>query len=197
MNFLAHARLSFSDPEVLVGNMISDFVKGRRQYDYPAGIQKGIRLHRAIDQFTDTHPANQEAKLLFRPAYRLYAGALVDVVYDHFLATDEEEFDEDSLRRFAGEVYAVLRVNEQWFPERFARMFPYMESQDWLSNYRSLRGTHQSLEGLVRRSAYMVQSRDAVRILDMHYHALREYYRQFWAEAREYALKQYQLLQSP
>ena len=100
MNFLAHARLSFSDPEVLVGNMISDFVKGRRQYDYPAGIQKGIRLHRAIDQFTDTHPVNQEAKLLFRPAYRLYAGAMVDVVYDHFLATDEEEFDEESLRGF-------------------------------------------------------------------------------------------------
>jgi acyl carrier protein phosphodiesterase len=72
-----------------------------------------------------------------------------------------------------------------------------MESRDWLSNYRNLRGAHQSLEGLVRRSAYMEQSRDAVRILDLHYHALREYYRQFWAEAREYALTQYQLLQSP
>lgn len=196
MNFLAHARLSFSDPEVLVGNMISDFVKGRQQYDYPAGIQKGIRLHRAIDQFTDTHPVNQEAKQLFRPAYRLYAGALVDVVYDHFLASDEEEFNEASLRLFAREVYAVLRAHEQWLPERFARMFPYMESQDWLSGYRHLSGTHQSLEGLVRRSAYMDQSRDAVQILELHYQPLREYFRQFWVDARKYAHEQYQLLQS-
>ncbi len=51
MNYLAHAYLSFHDPEVLVGNMISDFVKGKKQYDYPDGIQKGIRLHRIIDLF--------------------------------------------------------------------------------------------------------------------------------------------------
>jgi acyl carrier protein phosphodiesterase len=29
MNYLAHAVLSFQQPDILTGNMISDFVKGR------------------------------------------------------------------------------------------------------------------------------------------------------------------------
>lgn len=35
MNYLAHAYLSFNDPEILVGNLISDFVKGKKKFDYP------------------------------------------------------------------------------------------------------------------------------------------------------------------
>ena len=89
MNYLAHAYLSFDDPEVLAGNMISDFVKGKKKFDYPFRIQQGIMLHRLIDDFTDNHPATKEAKEFFRPDYRLYSGAFVDVVYDHFLAIDE------------------------------------------------------------------------------------------------------------
>ena len=50
-----------------MGNMISDFVKGKKKFDYPPGIQKGIMLHRAIDTFTDTHEATKLAKEVFRP----------------------------------------------------------------------------------------------------------------------------------
>ncbi len=71
MNFLAHAYLSFGDETILTGNLISDFVKGRAQYHYPPKIQKGIRLHRAIDTFTDAHPATKEAMNFFKTPYRL------------------------------------------------------------------------------------------------------------------------------
>jgi acyl carrier protein phosphodiesterase len=30
MNYLAHAYLSFGEPDILAGNMISDFVKGKK-----------------------------------------------------------------------------------------------------------------------------------------------------------------------
>ena len=65
MNFLAHAYLSFNHPDILVGNMISDFVKGSARFSYPEGVQKGIRIHRDIDRFTDFHPAVKEAKKHF------------------------------------------------------------------------------------------------------------------------------------
>ena len=84
MNYLAHAYLSFGNPAWVTGNLISDFVKGKKRFDYPEPIQQGITIHRAIDDFTDTHEAIASAKQIFRPAYRLYAGAFVDVVYDHF-----------------------------------------------------------------------------------------------------------------
>jgi len=85
MNYLAHAYLSFGHPGVLTGNMISDFVKGKKKFDYPAEVQQGIELHRAIDQYTDTHIATREAKQVFPAHYRLYSGAFIDVVIDHFL----------------------------------------------------------------------------------------------------------------
>jgi acyl carrier protein phosphodiesterase len=45
-------------------------------------------MHRAIDTFTDSHPAIHEAKKVFSPLVRLYAGAFVDVAMDYFLAND-------------------------------------------------------------------------------------------------------------
>ena len=67
MNYLANARLSFNDPDLLIGNMISDFVKGKKKFDYPLSIQKGIQLHRLIDEFTDAHFEAKRAMKYFRP----------------------------------------------------------------------------------------------------------------------------------
>jgi acyl carrier protein phosphodiesterase len=196
MNYLAHAYLSFNDPEILVGNMISDFIKGKKKFDYPAPIQAGIMLHRAIDTYTDEHPATKEAKEFFRPHYRLYSGAFIDVVYDHFLALDATEFTEASLFAFSQQTYQVLEEYKQWLPEPFAGMFPYMKSQNWLFNYRTLLGTQRSFQGLVRRSAYLSESDTAARLLETHYQPLEQCYRHFWSEARPFVFKQYEILKS-
>src|SRR4051812_5785042 len=107
MNYLGHAFLSFGDTDILAGNMIGDHVKGMLALDgYPAGIRKGIMLHRAIDSYTDGHSATQRAKLLFRQEYRLYAGAIMDTLYDHFLANDPKFFSTaESLFAFSENVY--------------------------------------------------------------------------------------------
>ena len=155
MNYLAHAYLSFNDPQILAGNMISDYVKGRAQFSFSGKIQKGIMLHREIDQFTDTHPATKKAKEIFRPAYRLYSGAIMDVLYDHFLANDGTEFTPASLKDFAARTYRQLELQAADLPINFLQVFTYMKTYDWLYNYRSLDGMSRSLAGLVRRSAYL------------------------------------------
>jgi len=141
-----------------VGNLISDFVKGKAKFDYPVNIQKGIALHRAIDTFTDDHEATKLAKEVFRPAYRLYSGAFIDVVYDHFLANDPNEFSSESLRNFSETVYRILDSHLEYLPEPFARMFPYMKRQNWLFNYSTMPGTEASFGGLVRRARYLKES---------------------------------------
>ncbi len=194
MNYLAHAYLSFNDPEILVGNMISDFVKGKKKFEYPARIQAGIMLHRIIDTFTDGHAATKEAKDFFRPHYRLYSGAFIDVVFDHFLALDTNEFTESSLFDFSQQVYFFMEESKQWFPERFAGLFPYMRSQNWLFNYRTLWGTEKSFSGLVHRSTYMTESETASRLFEKHYQPLQDCYRLFWNDARPFLQKQYEIL---
>ncbi len=182
MNYLAHAYLSFHQPELLVGNMISDYVKGKKKFDYSPGIQKGMELHRAIDTFTDDHAVTKEAKDIFRPHYRLYAGAFIDVVYDHYLATDTSIFSNDSLETFAADTYLMLEPFTAVFPERFSRMFPYMKTQNWLYNYSNRWGIENSLHGVVRRATYLTESATAFRLFEENYDRLQQHYQQFFPE---------------
>src|SRR5215213_756054 len=130
MNFLAHAYLSFGEKEILVGNMISDFVKGKAQYDFIPGIRRGIVHHRLIDDFTDTHVAIKKAKEIFRPDYRLYSSPIVDIVLDHFLAKDGRMFN-SNLQSFTTEVYATLDEYATHLPPRFVPVFGYMKIENW------------------------------------------------------------------
>lgn len=194
MNYLAHAYLSFGHPGVLTGNMISDFVKGKKKFDYPSEVQQGIELHRAIDQYTDTHIATREAKQVFRAHYRLYSGAFTDVVYDHFLANDESEFTEESLFAFSRDTYAALDRQEAWMPDRFAHMYPYMKQQNWLFNYRTRWGIKKSMGGLVKRAAYLEDYHTAFVLFEEHYQLLEDCYRHFWAELKPWAKSAYDQL---
>jgi acyl carrier protein phosphodiesterase len=196
LNYLAHAYLSFNDPEILVGNLISDFVKGKKKFDYPPAIQQGIMLHRFIDTYTDEHPATKEAKEIFRPHYRLYSGAFVDVVFDHFLARDENEFTENALFDFSRQVYALLENYQPWFPEKFAMMFPYMKKQNWLYHYRTMQGTEKSMGGVVRRAAYLTDSDTASLLFEKYYQPLLQCYRQFWQDAKPFVRNQFEIIRN-
>jgi len=169
-------------------------VKGKKKFDYPENIQKGIALHRAIDSYTDAHPATKEAKEVFRPHYRLYSGAFVDVLYDHFLATDQNEFSEESLEAFSHKVYAALDDWQPVLPLYFAGMFPYMKSQNWLFNYRTRWGAQKSFGGVVRRAAYLSDSSKAFELFEQHYQLLKDCYRQFWADVQPFARNQFEEL---
>src|SRR5829696_1013212 len=122
MNYLAHAYLSYNEPHILVGNMISDFVKGAQKFVYVVSVQKGMELHRAIDSFTDDHPATAKAKQFFRADYRLYSGPIMDILYDHFLANDENEFSDASLFQFSKNVYNTLEEEAIHLPPSFISM---------------------------------------------------------------------------
>jgi acyl carrier protein phosphodiesterase len=197
MNFLAHAFLSFDDPDFLTGNMISDFVKGKKKFDYPFSIQKGIELHRAIDEFTDFHPATAKAKEFFRKDYRLYSGPFVDIVYDHFLALDDKQFFKYAgLKNFTEITYQQLQNNSVYFPFIFKKMFPYMQSQNWLYGYRFKEGIRKSFEGLVHRASYLKESEKGFKIFNENYDRLQESYSAFFPELKEFALKKMQELRA-
>ena len=187
MNYLAHAYLSFDQPHIIVGNMISDFVKGGAKLGFSGKIQKGITLHRNIDEFTDNHPATKRAKEFFRPAYRLYSGAIVDVLYDHFLANDADIFNEASLKKFSAGIYQQLEAHTSELPERFVYVFMYMRTQDWLFNYRLKEGIRKSLAGLVRRAAYISESETAYNLFLDHYVSLNECYQEFFPDVKLFA----------
>ena len=195
MNYLAHAWLSFGDPEILTGNMSSDFIKGKKQFEYPQQVQKGIRLHRAIDDFTDTHEATRQLKSFFRPQYRLYSGAFADVTYDHFLANDRNEFASDKeLKDFTNITYNLLEKKVELLPSLFQKMLPYMKAQDWLYNYRFTWGIEKSFGGLVRRAKYLQESEIAFDLFNRHYDEMKICYNAFFPSLKDFTLHQFRQL---
>ncbi len=174
--------------------MISDFVKGRKQFDLPPAIQKGIRLHRLIDRYTDTHEATAIVKDIFRPAAGRYNAVFADVAYDYFLANDEQEFPAGELFEFSQRTYETLDRYSFIFPEKFARIYPYMKTQNWLYGYRTEEGIRQSFSGIARRSAYLPGSEDVFHLFIEQKQPLQHCYRLLWKDIKTFAESECRLL---
>ena len=186
MNFLAHSYLSFSE-EQLVGNMIADFVKNRDVARLPESIQKGIKLHRAIDTFTDAHPLIHEAKAPFRPLVRLYSGAFVDVAFDYFLANDTAENSQREWQEHSRKVYAVLRRYEEFLPEVFKKVLDKMQQDDWLYNYRNEWGIDYSFRNVVNKAQFLDKTTNVFPAFLANKDFLREKYEIFFPEIKSFA----------
>jgi acyl carrier protein phosphodiesterase len=187
LNYLAHAYLSFGDPDILAGNMISDFVKGKKKFEYPHRVQMGISLHRKIDEYTDAHPATRQAKKIFKDSAGLYSGAFVDIIYDHFLANDPYEFEEDSLSDFSRQAYLQLEDYENLMPEKFRRFFFFMRTQDWLYHYKSTEGIFRSFQGLCRRAKYIDNPEPVFSAFLAQYEELKMIYDFFFPNVKTFA----------
>lgn len=191
MNYLAHAYLSFGDPDIITGNLISDFVKGKKKFDYPDRILAGINLHRYIDQFTDEHPVNKAVAVIFKPIYGLYSSAFLDIIYDHFLALELAANGDKYLKMFTEEVYSAVDKHIRILPETFNNIFPFMKQQNWLYNYQFGWGIEKSIGGLVHRARYMSDSATAYRLFEEHYAEFKAAYMVFFPALRAYSLKKY------
>jgi acyl carrier protein phosphodiesterase len=189
MNFLAHAYLSFNDPGILAGNMISDFVKGKKQYGYPIMIQNGIRLHRSIDAFTDNHPSTKEINKFFHPTYRLYSGAFTDIVYDYFLANDQNEFESHKLlENFTRQTYMQLDQNIYALPLEFQNIYPHMRKHNWLYSYSNDFGIMKSFSGMAGRAKYIYESETAYAIFLKNKTFMHPFYEIFFPLLKQHAL---------
>lgn len=154
MNFLAHAVLSFENPDIMVGNFIADFVKGNDYMDYPEPVKKGILLHREIDHFTDTHPQVRLSKRRLYEPYHHYSGVIVDMYYDHFLAANFFKFHTASLEVFTHSVYKTVGQYRRQLPVKAEEILHHMSKGNWLLGYAKISGVELALKGMSRRTRF-------------------------------------------
>ncbi len=152
MNYLGHLYLADDTAESLIGNLLGDFVKGSiNQLTYPLAIAQGIKLHRKVDIFTDSHAVFRASARRISAARRRFAGIMIDIFYDHFLAKSWSRYSTIPLQNFSQNVYGILTTNHSLLPERLQRMLPYIVGEDWLTSYRELPAIHQTLNRLSKR----------------------------------------------
>lgn len=179
MNFLGHFYLSKNIEELIVGNYIADFVKGKKYLDYPSKISEGIMMHREIDHFTDRHPMVRQGRKRLFDTYRHYSGVIIDMYYDHYLASLWSAYSPDSLTAFSEGIYDTIEKHWDILPSKSQYMFPYMKSGNWLVRYQTVDGIDQSLNGMSRRLNNNSK-------LDMAATHLKEYYNDFALEFKEF-----------
>ncbi|MFO8087334.1 MAG: ACP phosphodiesterase [Bacteroidales bacterium] len=183
MNLLAHLFLSGSDEQIKLGNFFADAVKGKQKQQYSRKIQQGIQLHIAIDQYTDQHDEVKKSVKLLRNNHHKYAGVIIDLVYDHFLANHWGAYSTNKdLSDFIQHSYALLLKNYRILPDRTKRFLPYMIINNWLWNYQSLSGLDKSLSGLARRTTFDSGMEHAIKEVKVHYDALERHFSIFFPE---------------
>ncbi|MDL2144180.1 acyl carrier protein phosphodiesterase [Flavobacterium tructae] len=151
MNFLAHIYLSGENDLIKIGNFMADGIRGKQFEHFPEDVQKGILLHRFIDTYTDSHDVFRQSTKRLHEKYHHYAGVIVDIVYDHFLAKNWEKYSDEKLDRFVNQFYRSLHENYPILTEKTQDMMPYMIKQNWLLSYQTVEGIHQILTQMDRR----------------------------------------------
>jgi len=187
MNFLAHAHLSGENPDLLLGNLVADAVKGKQMIMFPEQVANGILLHRQIDAFTDAHEIVKKSTGMIRKEVGKYSGVVVDIYYDHFLARKWSKFSDIPLYQFTVEVYRILGNHYYLLPSRVKRALPYMIAQNWLNSYASLKDLRKIFYGMDRRTNFISGMSQAVEILKLHYSSLERDFEDFYPEMMAFA----------
>lgn len=152
MNYLAHLRLGPDHPQLALGGLLGDFVKGPvASMTLPEPVRQGIWLHRRIDAFTDRHPLVQRSKARISDQRRRYAGIMVDMFYDHLLVLHWQRFSDQPLASFTTRMYQAVLAQQPLMPERARRVLVRMAEEDWLGSYAQLDNLHMALNNMARR----------------------------------------------
>ncbi len=189
MNFLAHFYLSGTHEHLLLGNFIADAVKGKQLEAFSSELQQGIRMHREIDFYTDTHPVTSRSKARLREQFNHYSGVIVDIFYDHFLAKNWSEFSHEPLAAYSQRIYSLLEKNLEHFPERPRHMLPFMKAHDWLMAYTQVEGIRRVLSGMARRAKFESKMELAADALEREYELFEKDFRDFFPDLVEHTKK--------
>ena len=186
MNLLAHLYLSDNNTDIMIGNFIADHIKGNKFSQFPDDIQKGIKLHREIDTFTDTHEVVRKSKRRLHERYRHYDGVIIDIFYDHFLAKNWRNYSAIPLNVYVQSVYKLLEQNLNILPEKTQEMFPYLVKYNWLYNYQFAKGIQEVLNGMNKRTQGKSQMNLASEDLLLHYQEFEDDFTLFFEDLRTF-----------
>ncbi|MFC5436669.1 ACP phosphodiesterase [Rhodanobacter umsongensis] len=188
MNHLAHALLAGDDEQLQLGGMLGDFLHGRAETILlPRPVIDGIRLHRAIDVYTDGHPEVLAAKALLPPPYRRYAGILLDMWFDHCLAREFSRWAAGPLDDYSAALRALLHRQDALLPPALRRFRGYMDAHDLPAGYADRTTLGKALTGIGQRLSRANPLDVALPVLAQRDALLQPHFEAFFPRLKEFA----------
>lgn len=192
MNYLVHLYLAGADPQHRLGSLMGDFVKGPLPTTWSPAILAGIRQHRSVDSFAHRNPHCRSSRLRIAPRFGHVRSIMVDIFYDHLLASHWSEFHDQPLADYAADIYALLAEQSAILPPGLARIAPRMTEHNWLVSYAQHEAVERALRGLASRLSRPTLLAEGGSELQCHQtEFLQDFYR-FMAEVEPFARNQLQ-----
>ena len=186
MNYLAHLYLADRDKFSIIGNLMGDFRRHLKGRTLPEAVMVGIENHRRVDKFTDGHTEVLGLKGCFSRKRRRFAGIILDLAFDHFLAVHWERYSMEPREDFIGYCYSCLWDGMDLMPERMQRTVDYMIREDWLASYRDLSGIDVALNRLSRRIRFDNHLEGAAEEIESNYALIEAGFLAFFPELVKY-----------
>lgn len=157
MNYIAHIHIAAHTSTSYLGNFLGDFIKGSDLTHLPQEIELGIRLHRQVDTFTDTHPLILDLKQTFPTELRRMAGVVIDIYFDHLLMTHWEKFSERTFHSLFTQFYAELKTFSLPQNQHYTLQFRGLISNQWLKEYQREQTCFKAFTSIEKRLKGKIQ----------------------------------------
>ncbi len=186
MNWLAHIQLSGDSAATRIGNLIPDLVRASELHDISEQFVPGIRLHRLIDSYTDSHPVFRQSTARFNGPLRRYASILVDVFYDHFLACEWATYSAVPLEQVVDDFHQSIDSFRMDLPERVYERLAQIRDEGYLLSYSTEKGIAVALNRVSLRLRRPIDLAAGVEQLRTHYELFSADFRCFYPQLIEH-----------
>jgi acyl carrier protein phosphodiesterase len=159
VNFLAHMHLAGPDADAVVGNVIADLIRGPDLSALPPAVQAGVRVHRRVDGFTDSHPVVQRSIGRISAKWGWFSGIILDITYDHYLATEWADYCAEPYAEFCARMYDTLEAAKPLVNDEGKFFLTKFRESDRLARYATVGGLAETLELVSRRVAARIPKR--------------------------------------
>lgn len=181
----------------MLANLYGDFVKGKDYTYLPDIVQKGVYLHRKIDDFIDHHPLVKEIRLKLYKELPKVAGIAMDLYFDHLLAKSWSQYHQQPLNQFIDDFFefALQKENQTFqkinfsYPPQFIQLLTLIEEQSWIKRYKKMEGLEMASTGLSKRISFPNNLDHSNHIFLNYESDIRYVFQQYMEDAKLYFIK--------
>ena len=187
MNYLAHIHLAHTTNTSLLGNFLGDFVKGSDLSHLPNDLQKGVRLHRNIDSFTDSHACVVSLRQGFPRNIRRMSGIVIDIYFDHLLSIHWEQYNKTDMPSVLHNFYEQLANTYLEMGGRFPDVKNGLLRYKWLHEYEQKEAVIRAFHQIEKRLNYRITfAKAAADFLESYEDEMHHAFSQFYPQLIKY-----------
>lgn len=166
-----------------MGNFLGDFVKGSDLTHLPSNIQQGIRLHRAIDSFTDSHNSVSTLRSIFPRNIRRVSGVVIDIYFDHLLSLHWEKYNNATMKSILDVFYDQLENTHAKVGGRFPEVKMGLLHYKWLHEYEQKNAVIRAFHQIEKRLKYKITfANEAADFIDQNHDEMSHVFNDFYPQ---------------